>query len=159
MHRDGDIRNRRRPIINCTGTGSFSSITTTNLTTAGETGTGSLTVGGTLAVGGYMGCACTVNYYNYGTFVNNSTTSVKWGAMTSYGPQTITHTTNAAPFKVANASFYMVMANLTIDSTGYGGQGPTASSTAPTTRRIRTSSWCSKTINFQVVRTSTATAC
>ena len=46
--------------------------------------------------------------------------------MSAYGPQTITHTTNAAPFKVANAGFYMVMVNLTIDSTGYGGLGPSS---------------------------------
>ena len=46
--------------------------------------------------------------------------------MSAYGPQTITHTTNAAPFKVANAGFYMVMVNLTIDSNGYGGAGNTS---------------------------------
>ena len=48
------------------------------------------------------------------------------GAMSAYGPQTITHTTNTGPFKVANAGFYMVIANLTIDSVGYGGLGLTS---------------------------------
>ena len=51
---------------------------------------------------------------------------MKWGTLFSYGPQLITHTTNAAPFKVANAGFYLVTVNLIIDSTGYGGAGPTA---------------------------------
>jgi hypothetical protein len=135
--------------ITCSGTGSFSTINTQNLITAAETDTGNLTVGGTLgvtggttlttlttssnatvggtlAVAGYMGCACTASYYNNGVFVNNATTSVKWGALSSYGPQTITHTTNTGPFRVANAGFYLVVVNLTIDSTGYGGGGPTA---------------------------------
>ena len=96
----------------------------TNLTTLTTSSTA--TIGGTLAVAGYMGCACTANYYNFGLFTNNTTVSVKWGALSAYGPQTITHTTNSAPFKVANAGFYLVTVNLTIDSTGYGGAGPTA---------------------------------
>jgi hypothetical protein len=113
--------------ISCSGTGSFNSITTTSLTTAGEVDTGNLTVGGTLAVGGYMGCACTANYYPPGTpYSSNTTTPLNWGAISAYGPQTISHTTNAAPFKVANAGFYIVMVNLTINSTGYTGGGVTA---------------------------------
>jgi hypothetical protein len=74
-----------------------------------------------------MGCACSASYYLPGTpYSSNTTTPLNWGAISAYGPQTISHTTNAAPFKVANAGFYIVMVNLTINSTGYTGGGLTA---------------------------------
>ena len=69
-----------------------------------------------------MNCGCTASINGSGPYTNSGLSVLQWGAMTSYGPQTITHTTNTASFEVSNAGLYLFNVQLTTNGTANAAQ-------------------------------------